>query len=89
MSADTPVNQAFEEARNARHKIEVVKPIKLDRNGVRDVLTEAIAEDFEQVYVIGFKNKQAHFKGSKLDSNMEIIGALEMCKMQIYEQSGS
>ena len=69
--------------------MKVVEPIKLDRNGVRDVLTEAIAEDFEQVYVIGFKNKQAHFKGSKLDSNMEIIGALEMCKMQIYEQSGS
>lgn len=69
--------------------MKVVEPIKLDRNGVRDVLNEAIAEDFEQVYVIGFKGKQAHFKGSKLDSNMEMIGAIEMCKMQIYEQSGS
>ena len=69
--------------------MKVVEPIKLDRNGVRDVLTEAIAEDFEQVYVIGFKGKQAHFKGSKLDSIMEMIGAIEMCKMQIFERSGS
>jgi len=38
--------------------------------------------------LIGFKNKQAHLKSSKIDSNMEAIGALEMCKMQIFERSG-
>jgi len=66
-----------------------VSPVaKLDRNEVRIVLEEALSQDFEQVYIIGFKNKQAHFKGSKIDSNMEAIGALEMCKMQIFEVSG-
>lgn len=62
--------------------------LEIDRNEVRCVLEEAIEEKFEQVYVIGFKNKRAHFKGSKIDSNMETIGALEMCKMQIFERSG-
>jgi len=68
--------------------MKVVKPIPLDRNGVRDILMEAIDEDFEQVYIVGFKGKATHFRGSKLDSNMEMIGALEMCKMQIFERSG-
>ena len=62
--------------------------LRLDRNEVRSVLEEAIEEHFEQVYIIGLKNGKAHFKGSKLDSNMEFIGALEMCKMQIFEKSG-
>lgn len=62
--------------------------LEIDRNEVRAVLEEAIEEKFEQVYVIGFKGKRAHFKGSKIDSNMEAIGALEMCKMQIFEKSG-
>jgi|DEB3_MinimDraft_2_1074329.scaffolds.fasta_scaffold20763_2 hypothetical protein len=62
--------------------------LEIDRNEVRKVLEEAIEEKFEQVYLIGFKNKQAHLKSSKIDSNMEAIGALEMCKMQIFERSG-
>lgn len=60
--------------------MKVVEPIKLDRNGVREVLTEALAEDFEQVYVIGFKAKRVHLKGSKLDSNIEMIGLLKCAK---------
>lgn len=66
----------------------VVNPIPLDRNGVREVLLEATDEDFDQIYIVGFKNKEAYFMGSKLDSNMEMIGALEMCKMRIFEVSG-
>jgi len=62
--------------------------LEIDRNEVRKVLEEAIEEKFEQVYVIGFKNKKAHLNSSKIDSNMEAIGALEMCKMQIFERSG-
>lgn len=68
--------------------MKIVTPISFDRNKVKEVLMEAIGENFESVYIIGFKNKQAHLKGSKLDSNMEMIGALEMCKMQIFERSG-
>lgn len=68
--------------------MKIVKPVPLDRNGVQGVLQEAIDRHFDQVYVVGFQDKQAYFMGSKLDSNMEMIGAIEMVKMQIFETSG-
>ena len=37
--------------------------LEIDRNEVRKVLEEAIEEKFEQVYLIGFKNKQTDPNG--------------------------
>jgi len=68
--------------------MKVVTPISFDRNKVKEVLTDALEQGFDQIYIVGLKSKQAYLMGSDLTSNMEMIGALEMCKMQIFDRSG-
>ena len=68
--------------------MKVIRSVLEERKeDARKLLLEAADEGFEQVYVVGFKNKMAYLKGSKIESNMEAIGALEMCKLQIFANS--
>lgn len=68
-------------------KVISVQQAKSDVNAVRDVLQEAMDENFASVIVVGFKDGQVMFKRSKLDNTIEFLGAIEAAKMQLWEST--
>lgn len=68
-------------------KVVSVQQAKSDTNAVRDVLQEAIDENFTSVMVVGFKDGQVMFRRSKLDNTIEFLGAIEAAKMQLWEST--
>lgn len=48
------------------------------------ILQEAIDAKFQTVIVFGFVDGRVHIKTSGVQSNLEIIGALEAAKMQLW-----
>ena len=50
----------------------------------REVLAEAASEEFESVIVMGFKQGQLFIRSSSCKATLELIGALEAAKMQLW-----
>jgi len=55
-----------------------------EHNGVKEILEESITHNFNSVIVFGFKDGQVRIKKSKVSNNLELIGALEAAKTQIW-----
>jgi hypothetical protein len=51
----------------------------------KDVLEDAIAENFETVIVFGFKDGNISWKKSWHVRTVEILGALEMAKRVLFD----
>jgi hypothetical protein len=65
-------------------KPEVVKlETKRDKN-VRETLEDALHQEFESVIVIGYKDGHTYVKGSGCKHRVELIGALEVAKMETW-----
>lgn len=56
-------------------------------NTSAQILKEAIYEEFETVIVFGFKKSRVHIKTSGLHSNLELMGALEAAKQQLWSNA--
>lgn len=54
------------------------------REDAQDVLRLAEQEGFESLILFGFKDGKIYIKSSKSKSTLEILGALEAAKVQIW-----
>jgi hypothetical protein len=70
-------------------KLVNITPTKVeDPKGVRELLLQAIEQNFDEVHVIALKDGLTYLKSSDIESNMKTIGAIEMLKLQIFHNSG-
>lgn len=56
-------------------------------NTSAQVLQEAIDANFQTVIIFGFDGGKVHIKTSGLHSNLELMGALEAAKQQLWSNA--
>ena len=66
-------------------RVHDISEVRSDHMQVSEILNESLAENFETVIVIGFKNKSVQFKRSKVSDTIVLLGAIEAAKMQLWE----
>lgn len=66
-------------------RIHDISEVRSDHMQVREILNEALAENFETVIVVGLKNGSVQFKRSKVKDTILLLGAIEAAKMQLWE----
>jgi hypothetical protein len=68
-------------------KLSEAKAPSLDPNRVREVLQDAMEEEFTSVIVFGFKDKLINIKQSGSPNSLELIGALEAAKQHVWRST--
>ena len=64
-----------------------VEPVKLDVNNVKQVLEDAVEKDFHAVIVFGYKDDRIHVMKSGIKGVVEVLGALEAVKQDLWSGS--
>ncbi len=68
-------------------KLIEAKAPSLDPNRVREVLQDAMEEEFTSVIVFGFKDKLINIKQSGSPNSLELMGALEAAKQHVWRST--
>ncbi len=68
-------------------ELKQVEPIRLDVNNVKQVLADAVEKDFHAVIVFGYKDDRIHVMKSGIKGVVEVIGALEAVKQDLWSGS--
>jgi hypothetical protein len=66
-------------------KVHDIATAKSEHMLVKEILDEAIDHSFESVIVIGFKEGTVRFMRSKVADTVQLLGAIEAAKMQLWE----
>ncbi len=64
--------------------LKLADPVKLDVNGVNEILDMAREREFNAVIIFGYKDDMVHVIKSGIKGTIEVIGALEAAKQNLW-----
>lgn len=67
--------------------IKNIKDAQAEKNDVNGVIDSAYQEGYEEIFIIGVKDRRIHFTNSGYAEIERKIGLLEMLKAQMLERS--